>query len=376
MSENKETTEVKEEQIKRALQKRAKAQREQKEQHEQKKREKTPKVSRLEQRREANRRAAERAEAGLDARYARDDDDDDDDDDEGSSSDGEEGSTAAQQGQQQPKKKTLFGSPAVKVACLAALVPLVVGVPFAVTRLCALLERLPDWVLAAVWAVYAVAVAAVLLGPKRHKATWDSVLTHNSIYVIFSFGAYYFMHIADNVPIRHRRRSLLVWNTITMLLNIVMMVVDDTDYQQQQRDERARQRRHEERRKRREEQRKQQQQAQEGKEEHEHERKRRDAWYNRNRFVRVAMDALVYIGFAFLVYLAVCGLRRYKRNFDARIREGRAPNEERTWGYESRTGADWKPDVHDDDLDSAHVGATAATDDVEWHPTLRDEDLE
>ena len=132
--------------------------------------------------------------------------------------------------------------------------------------------------------------------------------------------------------------------------------------------ERVRLDRREARRRRREQQASQQQS--EGRP-----RAREDAWYNRNRVVRAAMDTLVYVGFAVLVYLVARGLRQYKRNFDQRIEEGRAPNEERTWGYESRTGADWKPDVHDDDLDSAHVGATTATDE-EWHPTLRDEDLE
>lgn len=375
MSENKEKSETSEEQIKKALQKRAKAQREAREQHEQKKRERAPRVSRLEQRREANRLAAERAEAGLD-------DDDDDDDERGGISDGEGaadgrtgGATEAKTATgEKKKKKTLFGSPAVKVACLAALVPIVVCVPFAVARLCALLERLPGFVLPAVWAGYAAAVAGVLLGLKRHKATWDSVLTHNCVYAIFSFGAYYFMHVADNVPVRYRRRSLLVWNTVTMLLNIVMMVVDDTDYQQQARDEREKERRREARRKRREQQQAEQQaQAQEG----EKDAGARTAWYNRNRVVRVAMDTLVYVGFAVLVYLVARGLREYKRNFDQRIEEGRAPNEERTWGYEGRTGADWKPDVHDDDLDSAHVGATTApAADQEWHPDIRDEDLE
>ena len=350
-------SEASEEQIKKVLQKRAKAQREAREQHEQKRREAAPRVSRLEQRREANRLAAERAEAGLD------DDNDAAHDDTAAAHDGE--------GAPEQRPRTLFGSPAVKVACLAALVPVVVCVPLAVGRLCALLERLPGWVLPAVWGAYAVVVAGVLLGLKRHKATWDSVLTHNCVYAIFSFGAYYFMHVADNVPVRHRQRSLLVWNTVTMLLNIVMMVVDDTDYQQQARDEREKERRREARRRRREQQASQQQS--EGRP-----RAREDAWYNRNRVVRAAMDTLVYVGFAVLVYLVARGLRQYKRNFDQRIEEGRAPNEERTWGYESRTGADWKPDVHDDDLDSAHVGATTApaASDEEWHPTLRDEDLE
>lgn len=367
MSEGEEKVETNEERIKEVMRKRSKAQREAHKQHEEKKREKAPKVSRLEQRREANRLAAERAEAGFE-------DEEEYDHNSDGAEDKKKGQKKSKKEKEETKKKTtLMGSPAVKAVCLVALVPIVVCVPFAVARLCALLERLPGFVLPAVWAVYAVAVAAVLLGLKRHKATWDSVLTHNCVYAIFSFGAYYFMHVADNVPLRYRRRSLLVWNTVTMLLNIVMMVVDDTDYQQQARDEREKARRREERRKRREEQQKQKQKEQEEDKEQE---EKEQPWYKRNRVVRVAMDALVYVGFAVLVYLVARSLREYKRAFDQRIEEGRAPNEERTWGYEGRTGADWKPDVHDDDLDSAHVGATTAPSDEEWHPTIRDEDLE
>ena len=334
-------TEVTDKNLKEVLHKRGKEQKEKREKREKREKAASQKPSRLEERREANKRAAE-----------------------GSDSEDE-------MKDKKKEEKESGGSSVIKIVCLAALVPIVVCIPFMLTKICAFLEGLPSFVVPSVWGVYIVIMLAIIFGPKRHKATLDSVVTHNCIYLIFSLGAYYFMHVADNVPLKYRKDSLLVWNTITMILNIVMMAVDDTDYQTREREEKEKERKKEERRKRREEREKAE--GAEGAEKKA--KKAKKTWYNQNKYVKIAMDLLVYLLMGVALYFVAIKAIQYKRDFDQRIEEGRAPGEEKTWGYESRTGADWKPEVHEDDLKDAEIGSKNR-DDEEWHPEIRDEDLE
>jgi len=342
---------VSEENIRKALHKRAKEKKEAKEKHEKANAgEQQPKQSTRERLRdEANRRAAER---------------DDDDDDNGSDRDSSEKKNKKKEG-----NKDANGSSIVKIVCLCVLVPVVVCIPFVLTRICAFLEQMPKFVLPGIWCVYGLIVVGILF-LKRHKITLDSVITHQAIYVIFSLGAYHFMHVADNVPMKYRKDALYVWNTITMLLNIFMMVIDDTDHQKQEREEKEKERRKEERRKRREEA-----AAAEGSEQKK-DKKKKKSWYNKNKYVKIAMDLLVYVAMGVALFFVIRWFMNYKQDFEQRVKEGRAPGDERTWGYESNTGANWKPEVHEEDLKDAEVGGSKPSDDEEWHPEIRDEDLE
>ena len=335
--------------VKKVLQRRASAMKEAREKRKSKE-EKRPKLSRLEQRREANKRAAEGAESDSSDSDKRD----------------KKGEDKGKDGEEQ--QKTLFGSTTFKVVCLVLLVPVVVCVPFLLGRICALIQRLPHFVVPALWAVYGVVFLVILFGAKRHKATLDSVTTHHSVYGIFALGAYYLLHLAENVPLQYRRDSLKVWVLVTMPFNLLLMALDDTDYRRKERIEKERERREKERREKQEKETNEQRS-----------RRRKNAWYNRNRYVRIAVDLLVYVAVAAALYFAVRAFQRYKHDFDQRVREGRAPNEERTWGYEGYTGADWKPDVSTEDVDSVHVAQhqepQQQEEEVEWKPEIREEDL-
>ena len=237
----------------------------------------------------------------------------------------------------------------LKIFFLILLVPSVMSIPFVLSRACVFVEeKLPKYTIEGVWCVYIPLMLFLAFYVQRGKTTITSFTTHNMIYLIFALGLFNFLHVQQSVPFRHRRMALKLWLTITMIFNLAAFLIDDTDYRAKEEKENEHEKRKEERRKKREEDR-----ALRKKEIPLEEL----PFYKRNKAVKVILDVAVYaVALAVVVWLAFAVMRSYE-DFNVKKAESLAESQ-KSWGYESNTGADWKPNVNDDDLHDVHVGET------------------
>ena len=285
-------------------------------------------------------------------REEEEEDDEDNEDDEGSDEDGEGSSDEGTKKHQHKKKKSEdkpstggFGSSqVVKIISLILLIPLVMSIPFVLSHICIFVEeRLPKYTIEGIWCIYIPIMLFFAFYLRRGKTTISSFATHNMIYLIIALGIYNFMHVAQSVPLRYRRNALKMWLTITNIFNIIAFLIDDTDYKAEEEKEKEKERRKDERRKKREEERA---------------RKKKEIppeelpFYKRNKVVKVIIDLLVYAAIiAVVVWIGFAVKRKYE-DFTA--------ESQKTWGYEGNTGADWKHDLKEDDLQDVHVAEADA----------------
>lgn len=235
---------------------------------------------------------------------------------------------------------SFFGrSPTIKIISLILLIPLVMSIPFVLSHICIFVEeKLPKYTIEGIWCIYIPIMLFIAFYVRRDKTTISSFATHIMIYLIIALGIYNFVHVAQSVPLRYRRNALKLWLTITNIFNIAAFLIDDTDYKAKEEKEKEKERRKEERRKKRQEEREQ--------------RKKEIPpeqlpFYKRNKVVKIICDLLIYaIILGVLVWITFVMKEKYE-NFTA--------ENQKSWGYESNTGENWKHDLKDDDLHDVHV---------------------
>lgn len=229
-----------------------------------------------------------------------------------------------------------------KIVSLILLIPIVMSIPFVLSHICIFVEeKLPKHTIEFVWGLYVPIMLFVAFYVRRGKTTLSSFATHNMIYLIIALGIYNFVHVAQSVPLRYRRNALKLWLTLTNILNIVAFLIDDTDYKAQEEKEKEKERRKEERRKKREEERA---------------AKKREIppeelpFYKRNKAVKIFLDLIVYVVILGVLVWITFAMKQKYEDFNA--------ENQKTWGYEGNTGADWKHDLKEDDLQDVHVAET------------------
>lgn len=248
---------------------------------------------------------------------------------------------------------------------LVSLVPAVLVVPYMLTKLGEVHARFP-FILPAVWICYAAITLLIVFVIRRKTMTWDSFTTQNLAHIILGLGAYHFLSVAQMVPMEMRRSCLWLWVTLTMAINIVVMLLDTTDYRAQQIAEEEKQKRKEAKR---------QAWLEERKKMKEEKMKNKPPKplpiWKRNHAVKLLLDTLIYTGMIALVVWIGWALVLKSQEWKARTEAGIRPGEEnRAWGYESRTGQDYKPtEVTEEELAQT---TTTKRDPFE----VRDDDLE
>ena len=277
-----------------------------------------------------------------------DEDEEDSDEEDASDEDNNDGGKKKHQHKKKDEEKAAssgFGnSQIVKIVSLILLIPIVMSIPFVLSHICIFVEeKLPKYTIEGIWCIYIPIMLFFAFYLRRGKTTLESFATHNMIYLIIALGIYNFMHVAQSVPLRYRRNALKLWLTITNVFNIIAFLIDDTDYKAQEEKEKAKERRKEERRKKREEERALKKKKEVPPEEL--------PFYKRNKVVKVIFDLVVYAAIlAVIVWIGFAMKRKYE-DFTA--------ESQKTWGYEGNTGADWKHDLKEDDLQDVHVAEAA-----------------
>jgi len=133
-------------------------------------------------------------------------------------------------------KKRSSVSTATKVLGLFALIPAVLSVPwFLNVSSEKLLGR--QHYLIYVWMFFVLIELFVFFYWRKTTTTWNSFLTQNLIWMIFTLGVYSLLNLPQFFPIHLRQIALYLWCTLTMTINLLVFFVDDTDYKEEERRE-------------------------------------------------------------------------------------------------------------------------------------------